>query len=106
MFNKKFDQADREIDKLTYISDFDCSSFSTFDGVKSILVNSVTVSVKCSLGGWTVIQSRGSFGNPRDYFKKSWTDYVNGFGTPGVNFIKNSLKFKLDIILLFHSEKF
>ena len=34
-------------------------------------------------GPWTVIQRRGQFGNPEDFFSsKLWDDYVNGFGSP------------------------
>ena len=34
-------------------------------------------------GAWTVIQRRGQFGNPKDYFSsKLWVDYKNGFGEP------------------------
>ena len=33
-------------------------------------------------GGWTVLQSRGDFGNPEDYFFKGWDEYENGFGVP------------------------
>ena len=33
-------------------------------------------------GGWTVIQRRGDFGNPPDYFLRNWTEYRNGFGRP------------------------
>ena len=29
---------------------------------------------------WTVIQRRGQFGNPANYFQKPWADYKNGFG--------------------------
>eukprot|EP00092_Neocalanus_flemingeri_P047772 GFUD01054254.1.p1 GENE.GFUD01054254.1~~GFUD01054254.1.p1 ORF type:complete len:292 (-),score=50.27 GFUD01054254.1:44-919(-) len=40
----------------------------------------------CSSSGkktWTVIQRRGQYGNPPDYFSnKLWADYVNGFGNP------------------------
>ena len=39
--------------------------------------------VKCLQNGWTSIQHRGQYGNPRDYFSKNWVDYVNGFGSPG-----------------------
>ena len=40
--------------------------------------------VQCLEEGWLVIQSRGPFGNSRDYFfKKNWEDYANGFGEPG-----------------------
>ena len=33
-------------------------------------------------GGWTVIQRRGDFGNPSDFFLRNWTEYRNGFGRP------------------------
>lgn len=40
----------------------------------------------CSLD-WVVIQRRGQFGNPEDYFSsKLWDDYVNGFGDEGKEF--------------------
>ena len=29
---------------------------------------------------WIVVQSRGQFGNPDDYFVRNWTQYENGFG--------------------------
>jgi hypothetical protein len=42
------------------------------------------MSVPCTEDGWTVIQSRGQFNNPKDYFSlKKWNDYVAGFGTIG-----------------------
>ena len=32
---------------------------------------------------WTLIQKRGQYGNPQDYFSsKLWNDYVSGFGDP------------------------
>ena len=37
----------------------------------------------CLDDGWTVIQSRGQFGNPKDYFLRKWDAYVKGFGEPG-----------------------
>lgn len=37
----------------------------------------------CLEDGWTVIQSRGQFGNPVDHFYRMWDDYVAGFGVPG-----------------------
>lgn len=37
----------------------------------------------CLEDGWTVIQSRGQFGNPKDYFLRKWDAYVKGFGEPG-----------------------
>ena len=40
--------------------------------------------VFCDPEGWTVIQSRGQFENPVDYFYKNWDEYVKGFGEPGL----------------------
>ena len=37
----------------------------------------------CLEDGWTAIQSRGQFGNPKDFFLKKWDEYVMGFGEPG-----------------------
>ncbi|GFU10352.1 techylectin-5A [Nephila pilipes] len=31
-------------------------------------------------GGWTVIQRRGNYGRPNDYFFKDWDSYKTGFG--------------------------
>ena len=40
--------------------------------------------VQCLEEGWLVIQSRGSFGNPRDFFfTRNWEDYAKGFGKSG-----------------------
>ena len=33
-------------------------------------------------GGWTVLQRRGDFGHPKDYFLKNWEEYKFGFGEP------------------------
>ena len=43
-----------------------------------------TVEAVCTSDGWTRIQSRGQFGNPEDYFLRNWTQYVEGFGIPGM----------------------
>jgi len=37
----------------------------------------------CEVNGWTVIQSRGQYGNAKDYFFKNWNAYKDGFGVPG-----------------------
>lgn len=40
--------------------------------------------VQCLEEGWLVIQSRGPFGNPRDFFfTRNWEDYAKGFGKSG-----------------------
>jgi len=39
---------------------------------------------KCLQYGWTVIQHRGQYGNPKDYFSKDWVAYVKGFGSAGI----------------------
>ncbi len=56
-------------------------------GVKTIYIKDQPVQTYCTDEGWTVIQSRGQFNNPKDFFSsKLWNDYKLGFGTPGVNF--------------------
>ena len=53
-------------------------------GVYEIGVDSETsVKVQCDQQGYTVIQSRGQFGNPKDYFSGNWSKYKIGFGEPG-----------------------
>ncbi len=47
-----------------------------------IVIAGRTVDVRCRKQ-WTVIQSRGQFGNPVDYFYRGWDEYVAGFGEPG-----------------------
>ncbi|XP_034140434.1 uncharacterized protein LOC117591328 isoform X2 [Drosophila guanche] len=37
-------------------------------------------------GGWTVIQRRDDFGEPRENFNRDWSDYKNGFGEPSKEF--------------------
>ncbi|XP_034943222.1 fibrinogen alpha chain isoform X2 [Chelonus insularis] len=37
-------------------------------------------------GGWTVIQRRDDFGDPRENFNRDWADYKNGFGDPAREF--------------------
>lgn len=56
----------------------------TMPGVYEItLPDGKRTPVACLKEGWTVIQSRGQFGNPINYFHRGWNDYVVGFGTPG-----------------------
>lgn len=55
-------------------------------GIYEITFGDKKQSVFCDMatlgGGWTVIQRRGDFGNPPDYFLRNWTEYRNGFGRP------------------------
>uniref|UniRef100_A0A182QI16 Fibrinogen C-terminal domain-containing protein n=1 Tax=Anopheles farauti TaxID=69004 RepID=A0A182QI16_9DIPT len=37
-------------------------------------------------GGWTVIQRRDDYGDPRENFNRDWADYKNGFGDPAKEF--------------------
>jgi hypothetical protein len=48
---------------------------SFWAGVHSITPGYAATSVKCDADGWTVIQSRGMFGNPQDFFFKDWATY-------------------------------
>ena len=45
--------------------------------------NGTSFPVYCDPDGWTVIQSRGQFGNPQEYFLRNWDEYERGFGEPG-----------------------
>ena len=44
----------------------------------------IEIRVRCDMntlgGGWTVIQSRGQFANPENFFDRDWSDYERGFG--------------------------
>jgi ficolin len=70
------------------LSDTDCGDLYK-GGQKEPGVYKIRISdesqpeIYCMEEGWTVIQSRGQFGNPEDYFYNGWDDYVAGFGTPG-----------------------
>lgn len=55
-------------------------------GVATITVAGEEISVWCDMdtlgGGWTVLQRRGDFGKPKNFFLKKWDNYKNGFGNP------------------------
>ncbi|KAF2355399.1 Fibrinogen alpha/beta/gamma chain C-terminal globular domain [Trinorchestia longiramus] len=46
----------------------------------------VNCDMKIEGGGWTVIQRRDDFGEPRENFNRDWTDYKHGFGNPDQEF--------------------
>ena len=52
-------------------------------GVQEIQIDGELVTVECTIDGWTVIQSRGQFGNSADFFYKNWESYKTGFGEAG-----------------------
>jgi len=53
-------------------------------GIYELEIDSSTkVKAFCDVQGYTVIQSRGQFGNPKDYFSGNWNKYKMGFGVPG-----------------------
>ncbi len=63
----------------------DCSKSPP--GVRKISlapVGPASLEVACADDGWTVIQSRGQFGNPIDYFVRKWNSYLNGFGVADI----------------------
>ena len=55
-------------------------------GIYEIRIAGEKVPVWCTRDGFTVIQARGQFANPKDMFYKLWDEYVKGFGTPGKEF--------------------
>ena len=58
-------------------------------GVHTIFINFLPTVVYCDEVGYTVIQSRGQFGNPSDYFFREWNDYLEPFGAPGIQLYRN-----------------
>ena len=60
----------------------DCSAVNN-DGNYWAYVNKTKMELRCRSGGWTVIQSRGQYGNPPDFFYKTWSEYKNPFGILG-----------------------
>ena len=68
-------------------------------GVYPIQVDIQTiVDAYCLEEGWTVIQSRGQYGNPIDFFYKTWSEYKSNFGKPGKQL--NNIKELMDSQLL------
>ena len=55
-------------------------------GVATITVRGEEIRVWCDMdtlgGGWTLLQRRGDFGKPKNFFLKKWDDYKLGFGDP------------------------
>ncbi|KFM82353.1 Techylectin-5A, partial [Stegodyphus mimosarum] len=51
---------------------------------KNRILSCESVKAYCDMdtdgGGWTVIQRRGNFSRPEDYFFKNWDEYKRGFG--------------------------
>ena len=57
-------------------------------GLKTLDINAdgTLVEVFCDDDGWTVIQSRGQFGNPIDLFYRNFQAYMRGFGIAGATY--------------------
>ncbi|KAG8178280.1 hypothetical protein JTE90_001316 [Oedothorax gibbosus] len=51
---------------------------------RSRIIGDRSLEVYCDMdtdgGGWLVLQRRGNFNRPNDYFFKDWISYKNGFG--------------------------
>ena len=70
------------MNKLKYL--FKPGNYVIYENPEEIPLNpKLNTTAYCLHDGWTVIQSRGQFGNPSDYFNKTWTEFQAGFGTPG-----------------------
>ena len=46
-------------------------------------LNDISMPLKCLSDGWTIIQHRGQYGNPKDMFARNFSDYMAGFGNSG-----------------------
>ena len=57
----------------------------------TVYMNHSPLEVLCRTGGWTVIQSRGQFGNAPDFFYKTWVEYQSPFGIAGTLLNKTGL---------------
>merc|ERR1719500_1252478 len=76
------------------------ANYFSFSGVTEECQMFATMQSSCSATGgpaaappleeceeWTLIQKRGQYGNPKDFFSsKLWDDYVAGFGEPEKEF--------------------
>ena len=66
-------------------SAFDCGELSHEPGFEAGVkrMQDGLCTAACTEDGWTVIQSRGQFGNPETFFKRDWRQFSKGFGTAG-----------------------
>ncbi|XP_076060910.1 uncharacterized protein LOC143036884 [Oratosquilla oratoria] len=87
---------------LDSIDHFDAKGFSCADlqergmtksGIYYVKIRGTTywfLKVYCDMetagGGWTVIQRRDDFAEPRESFNRDWENYKHGFGTPDREF--------------------
>jgi len=65
----------------------ECQMFATMQSSCSATGGPATAPPLEECEEWTLIQKRGQFGNPKDFFStKLWDDYVTGFGEPEKEF--------------------
>jgi len=65
----------------------ECQMFATMQSSCSAIGGPAAAPPLEECEEWTLIQKRGQFGNPKDFFSsKLWDDYVAGFGEPEKEF--------------------
>lgn len=60
----------------------DCANVNGGSGEYDLGGRRVYCDMDTDGGGWTVVQRRGDWGEPRLNFSRSWDDYREGFGNP------------------------
>ena len=97
------EQKDQIVNEPSTCDEISVDQLSSSGGVARIFPRGSPKLVSCDVtsdvdncvagkGAWTVIQRRGQFGNPKDFFStKLWVDYANGFGVPNRGTIDHTM---------------